>query len=142
LIVFYLLSVGALIVGAFVLGSGVLASLPGIGGLTSGITTASRPAAAPVLSQGGGSVATDPSINSRQSSSPQGGVLTSWTSPAFYIVQRGDTLQSIADRFGTTRAALKQYNPNLSDNIIENQVIFLPPVYGDVLPGTGRNSNP
>ena len=68
--------------------------------------------------------------------------MTGWGSPAFYIVQPGDTLNGIAARFGTTAAILKAYNPGLTDNVFANEVIFLPPVNGDVLPGTGRNASP
>ena len=147
----YVVSLLLVIGAALALGSGVLSRLPVIGGLTSGITTTSQtttgaPAASvPALGTGGGPVAPGQggaAINSRMSASPQGGTLTSWGSPPFYIVQPGDTIGSIAAQFGTTATALKQYNPGLTDNIYVNQVIFLPPVNGDWLPGTGRNANP
>jgi LysM repeat protein len=137
-----------LVIGAVVaMGSGVLANLPIIGGLTggstsTGITTTSNTSS---LGTGGGPVAPGQggaAINSRMSASPQGGTLTSWGSPPFYIVQPGDTLASIAAQFGTTPAALKQYNPGLTDNIYVNQVIFLPPVDNGGLPPTGRNAEP
>lgn len=147
----YVGSLLLVIVATVALGSGILANLPVIGGITSGITstgisTTSQTAGnTSSLSTGGGPVAPGQggaAINSRMSASPQGGTLTSWSNPPFYIVQPGDTLAGIAVQFGTTATILKQYNPTLTDNIYANQVIFLPPVNGEWLPGTGRNANP
>ena len=147
----YVLSLVLVIGAAVALGSGLLSRLPVIGGATSGITstgvsTTSQTAGnTSALGTGGGPVAPGQggaAINSRMSASPQGGTLTSWGSPPFYIVQPGDTLAGIAAQFGTTDAALRQYNPGLTNSIFVNQVIFLPPVNGEWLPGTGRNADP
>lgn len=155
-IVFYIGSVLLVALGILILGSGVLANLPIIGPTLSGVssritssgtTTNSNGIVAvnvPSLSSGGGPVAGGSQITSRQAASPQGGLLTSWFSPAFYIAQPGDTLDSIAANFGTTAATLRAYNPNLTEPIL-GKVIFLPPTStggGGTLPGTGRNSTP
>jgi LysM repeat protein len=147
MVLFYIGSLVAVIIGVLVMGSGALSNLPVIGGATSGITSTGITSTGNTtsLGTGGGPVAPGQggaAINSRMSASPQGGTLTSWGSPPFYIVQPGDTLAGIATQFGTTPAVLKQYNPGLTDNIYVNQVIFLPPVNGEWLPGTGRNANP
>jgi LysM repeat protein len=147
LLLLYVLSLVLVIGAAVALGSGILANLPVIGGVTSGITSTGSTSTSNTtsLGTGGGPVAPGQggaAINSRMSASPQGGTLTSWGSPPFYIVQPGDTLAAIATQFGTTPTILKQYNPGLTDNIYVNQVIFLPPVNGEWLPGTGRNANP
>lgn len=158
LLLFYVGSVIAVAAGIIVLGSGVLANLPvigptlsGIGGQVSSGSINSSPIVAvndPSLSSGGGPVAntgtTGAQISSRQAASPQGGVLTSWFSSPFYIAQPGDTLDSIAANFGTTRAMLLQINSTLTEPIL-GKVIFLPPTSsggGGPLPGTGRNSTP
>ena len=143
----YVISLVMVIGATIALGSGILANLPIIGGVTSGITSTGSTSTGntTALGTGGGPVAPGQggaAINSRMSASPQGGTLTSWGSPPFYIVQPGDTLAGIATQFGTTATILKQYNPGLTDNIYVNQVIFLPSVNGEWLPGTGRNANP
>ncbi len=154
-VLFYIGSVLLVGLGIIILGSGVLANLPIVGptlsglssGSSAGTTTNSNGIVAvniPSLSSGGGPGAGGAQVASRQAASPQGGLLTSWFSPAFYIAQPGDTLDSIAANFGTTAAVLRAYNPNLSEPIL-GKVIFLPPTStggGGTLPGTGRNSTP
>jgi LysM repeat protein len=159
LLIFYVGSVAVVALGIIILGSGVLANLPVIGptlgGIGSQVSSGSGinsngivPVSIVPLSSGGGPATTgsggSTEIASRQAASPQGGVLTSWFSPAFYIAQPGDTLDSIAANFGTTAAVLRAYNPTLTDPIA-GKVIFLPPTSsggGGTLPGTGRNSTP
>jgi LysM repeat protein len=56
----------------------------------------------------------------------QGGTITGETSPPFYIVQPGDSLWSIAHKFGVDIDTLRAIN-NISGNIIyPGQVIYLP----------------
>jgi LysM repeat protein len=161
LIVFYVGSVVLVAIGFITLASGLLSNLPVIGptlgslgsGSSTGTSINSNGIVAvniPSLSSGGGPVAgstgSGAQVASRQAASPQGGVLTSWYSSAFYIAQPGDTLDSIAANFGTTAATLRLYNPTLTDPIV-GKVIFLPPISsggggGGTLTGTGRNSTP
>jgi LysM repeat protein len=147
LLFFYVISVLVVIGGAVILGTGLLSHLPVVGPTLGGITTSSNGAPVGVtLSSGGGGPAASGStvgfqINSRQAASPQGGILTSWTNPPFYIKQPGDTLAGIAAAYGTTADMLRQYNPGLQDPVPDNTVIYLPPL-GTWLPGTGRNSTP
>jgi len=44
-----------------------------------------------------------------------------------YIVQSGDTLNSIAARFGTTAQAIREANGLTSDLIHPGQVLIIPP---------------
>ena len=44
-----------------------------------------------------------------------------------YIVQNGDTLESIAARHGITPAALKKANCLIGDTLIPNTLIYIPP---------------
>ena len=46
--------------------------------------------------------------------------------PQVYVVQRGDTLISIAERFGTTAEAIMVYNGLESDLILIDQVLLIP----------------
>jgi peptidoglycan endopeptidase LytE len=46
-----------------------------------------------------------------------------------YMVQWGDTLSSVADRCGTTVAAIRQANPNLGYWLYAGQTIYLPGPY-------------
>jgi hypothetical protein len=48
-----------------------------------------------------------------------------------YVVQRGDTLSSIAVRFGTTVDALRQANPNLGYWLYAGQTLSIPCGYQD-----------
>jgi LysM repeat protein len=59
---------------------------------------------------------------------PQPGV-TPAPQPGFYVVRAGDTLFSIARRFGVTVSALLAVNPQIADpNVIhEGQVLVIPP---------------
>ncbi len=53
---------------------------------------------------------------------------TSTPAPRLYVIQQGDTLQSIATRNSTTVPAIQQLNPNLSaDNLPVGQILKLPP---------------
>jgi spore coat assembly protein SafA len=63
---------------------------------------------------------------------------------ATYIVQPGDTLSGIADRFGVTLLALEQANPQITNpNLIHpGEVVYIPARYrtyivqpGDTLSG-------
>ena len=58
-----------------------------------------------------------------------------------YVVQRGDTLSSIAVRFGTTVAALRQANPNLGYWLYAGQTISLPCGYDGGYQDGGCNFN-
>ena len=52
---------------------------------------------------------------------------TAAAQPQTYVVQEGDTLQAIAQRFGTTIAALKAANDIKDEDLIEaGQVLTLP----------------
>ena len=62
---------------------------------------------------------------------PPEGSLVAWqksngVTPASYTVRRGDSLSMIAQRFGTTMAALKKHNSLKSDGVQIGQVIKLP----------------
>jgi N-acetylmuramoyl-L-alanine amidase len=62
---------------------------------------------------------------------PPEGSLVAWqksngVTPASYTVRRGDSLSMIAQRFGTTMAALKKHNSLKSDGVQISQVIKLP----------------
>ncbi len=48
-----------------------------------------------------------------------------------YVVQRGDTLSSIASRCGTTVAALRMANPGISSWIYAGQTLLLPGAFID-----------
>jgi len=61
---------------------------------------------------------------------PQPGVTPSpLPAPGFYVVRAGDTLFSIARRFGVTVSALLAVNPQIGDPnvILEGQVLIIPP---------------
>lgn len=62
---------------------------------------------------------------------PPEGSLIAWqkangVTPASYTVRRGDSLSMIAQRFGTTMAALKAHNALKSDGVQIGQVLKLP----------------
>jgi N-acetylmuramoyl-L-alanine amidase len=62
---------------------------------------------------------------------PPEGSLVAWqkangVNPASYTVRRGDSLSMIAQRFGTTMAALKEHNALKSDGVQIGQVLKLP----------------
>lgn len=62
---------------------------------------------------------------------PPEGSLIAWqksngVTPTSYTVRRGDSLSMIAQRFGTTMAALKKHNSLKSDGVQIGQVIKLP----------------
>ena len=155
-VLFYVVALGAVVGGAFVLGSGLLNNLPGIGSLTSGLsggrsttsqgssTQGNGIVAVTLPGQGGGgagspAVTSGAQINSQQAPSPQGGTLTGWGNGPFYIVQPGDTLSSIAAAYGVTVQALLNNNIHLREPLQPYHVIYLP-VAGSPLPPTGRNS--
>ncbi len=46
----------------------------------------------------------------------------------YYVVQKGDTLYSLAKRFNTNEATLKTYNPLLVNNLSVGQKIYFPVV--------------
>ena len=56
---------------------------------------------------------------------PNGNGNTSVTTTSVYIVQKGDTLTSIANRFQTTIAALKQNNKLTKDTIYSGQKLYV-----------------
>jgi LysM repeat protein len=53
-------------------------------------------------------------------------VPTATPSVTIYVVQHGDTLFSIARRFGSTVAAVKTANGLMSNNIIPGQQLVIP----------------
>jgi hypothetical protein len=142
LVLMYAASLLALIGGAFILGSGLLSNLhlPGLPALGGGAIVSSQPASGAASTAGGtGGSYPGITISSRQATSPQdNATLTGWSTGAFYIVQPGDTLDSIAARFGLTANDLLQYNPGLTYTLQPDELIYLP--FGTLLPGTGRKS--
>ena len=54
-------------------------------------------------------------------------IATALSTPVTYIVQSGDTLNSIAARFGTTAQAIREANGLTSDLIHPGQVLIIPP---------------
>ena len=80
------------------------------------------------------------SITGNPVASNQAGIITPYLSPAFYIVQAGDSLGTIALTYGTTAAQLQSYNRLASAEVFIGQVIYLPPQSFQPVPGTGRNS--
>jgi LysM repeat protein len=78
------------------------------------------PTATPVSSQ---AASPSPTATAVASSAPTSVVLASQT----YIVQPGDTLRAIADRYGTTVAALQEANGIVDQNLIEaGQELVIP----------------
>ena len=55
---------------------------------------------------------------------------------AHYEIMRGDTLSIIADRYGTSVAALKQFNGLASDRIFAGQDLMVPVAAGTPAPAT------
>ena len=101
-------------------GSQAPAASPGGGAAASGQTTAPTQlpsaTAAPSASAPASPTST-PTI--RPASSPIASTSPAVPAARRYVVQEGDTLRAIADRFGTTVAALKQANGIADENLIE-----------------------
>lgn len=75
-------------------------------------------------------------------SQAQGGTITGDAGKAFHIVESGDTLWAISNRFGVTIDDLRTLN-NLTDDIIyPNQVIYLPAVSANQVAPTPEPSVP
>lgn len=71
----------------------------------------------------------------------QGGQITSMiASQPFYIVQPGDTLDTVAPRFGLTRQQLRDYNSLRDEMLYTGQVLYLPDSTSPPVPNTGRNA--
>ena len=113
------------VIGLLVLGSvlGILNGAPG----ESASPTASpspSPSASPVASSPPASAAPSaPASAPVPSPTP---VVTPAPSQRTYVVQQGDTLNDIAQRFGTTAAAIKAANGLTSDTINVGQVLIIP----------------
>lgn len=102
-----------------------LAPLPGIvgdvtaggGGVLPTPESSPAPAPAPIAS---------PQTQPQPPVQGQGGEISGETSPPFYIVQSGDTLWSIANRFGVDLQALRALNNLFGDLIVPGQLLYLP----------------
>ena len=70
----------------------------------------------------------------------QGSLITAKTSPVFYIVQPGDTLDTVAAYFNLTRQSLHDYNRLTQDMLLIGQVLYLPDTNNPPVPNTGRNA--
>jgi len=92
------------------------------------VSTAGQPAAGNSL------------INSMPLPGAQGALITPYVAPAFYIVQPGDTLDTVAAMYGLTRDDLRSYNRLSQDMLLVGQVIYLPPSSYTRAPSTGRNA--
>jgi LysM repeat protein len=79
-------------------------------------------------------------INSMPLPGAQGALITPYVAPAFYIVQPGDTLDTVAAMYGLTRDDLRSYNRLSQDMLLVGQVIYLPPSSYTRAPSTGRNA--
>jgi len=118
-------AVALAVVGLLVLGSvlGILNGAPA----ESASPTASpspSPSASPVPSSPPASAAASaPASAPVPSPTP---VVTPAPSQRTYVVQQGDTLNDIAQRFGTTAAAIKAANGLTSDTINVGQVLIIP----------------
>lgn len=113
------------VIGLLVLGS-VLGILNGAPGESASPTTSPSPSpsASPVASSLPASAAASaPASAPVPSPTP---VVTPAPSQRTYVVQQGDTLNDIAQRFGTTAAAIKAANGLTSDTINVGQVLIIP----------------
>jgi len=113
-----------------VVGLLVLSSLFGI--LNGGPAESASPTASPTPSQSASPLASSPPA-STGASAPASAPVPSATpvvTPAptqrTYVVQQGDTLNEIAQRFGTTAEAIKAANGLASDTINVGQVLIIP----------------
>jgi LysM repeat protein len=117
-----------------------------------GVAAPTRAAAAPQTggsapTSGGANVSTagqpdagSSLINSMPLPGAQGALITPYVAPAFYIVQPGDTLDTVAAMYGLTRDDLRSYNRLSQDMLLVGQVIYLPPSSYTRAPSTGRNA--
>jgi hypothetical protein len=115
------------VVGLLVLSSlfGILRGAPGAGSQTPSASpspTATEAASLPPASAG----ATAPASVSASVPASLPPVQTPAPTPRTYIVQQGDTLNLIAQRFGTTAAAIQAANGLTSTNIDVGQVLIIP----------------
>jgi LysM domain-containing protein len=123
------LGTAALIIAGLLL-VGVVVGWVGIGGL--GGLLGSPPESPSPAASVGASPSTDASAS--QTPGPSGSPIASPTGPAStpaptpvtYIVQSGDTLNLIAQRFGTTAQAIRDANGLTSDIIQVGQVLIIP----------------
>jgi LysM repeat protein len=69
---------------------------------------------------------------------------TTTVGPHTYTVQRGDTLTSVAQRFGVRVSALRSANPQLADpdNLVEGDVLTIPLSSKPVLTATSGANDP
>jgi LysM repeat protein len=120
----------ALIIAALLL-VGVVVGWVGIGGLgallggpaDSPSPTASVEASSSATASG----SQTPGPSAPPSPTPAGPTLTPAPTPVTYVVQSGDTLNLIAQRFGTTAQAIRDANGLTSDIIQVGQVLIIPP---------------
>ncbi len=141
----YLISLVLVVV---VLAGGLTRFIPGLGSSQPPSIAAVTPAtpaptaAGPAPNTGGSLPATAPTagVQSVPLPSTQGGNITPYFMGAFYIVQPGDTLDGIAAQFGTTAAAIRDYNRLPNDSVNPGQVLYLPPASYNPVPNTGRNA--
>ncbi len=91
-------------------------------------------------SGGGPAHAPGAMISSLPVAGAQGSLITSMTAPAFYIVQQGETLDTVAAMFGLTRQSLRDYNNLSNDMLLIGQVLYLPAGSYNPVPNTGRNA--
>jgi len=72
----------------------------------------------------------------------QGGTISGGTSQPFYVVQPGDTLWAIAQKFGVSIDALRAANNITGDIIYPGEVIYLPVPGQSALQSTTPPGNP
>lgn len=113
-----------------VVGLLVLSSLFGI--LNGGPAGSASPTASPSLSLSASPLASSPPASAAASAAASAPVpsatpvVTPAPSQRTYVVQQGDTLNEIAQRFGTTAEAIKAANGLASDTINVGQVLIIP----------------
>src|SRR4051794_33152864 len=94
---------------------------------TGGSSPSGQVADAGVNTAAGSAAAAPPlSIQGEPVPSNQAGLIIPYRIPEFVIVQPGDTLQALANTFGTTPSALMSYNGLTSANLVSGQVLYLP----------------
>ncbi len=91
-------------------------------------------------SGGGSAKAPTLMIRSAPVAGAQNSQIIAMTASPFYIVHAGETLDTVAPKFGLTHQQLRDYN-NLKDEMLYvGQVLYLPDNNNPPVPNTGRNA--